>query len=197
MNNNIENVVEVFNRGGVVIFPTDTAIGIGCRVDDEKAVQKIYQLRRRPEQKPLLILVSSVEMAEKYMLPVSRKVSSLMEKYWPGGVTFILPASMEHVPSAVRAKGNTVAIRFPQHEELVKVIEAVGVPIVAPSANFSGEKTPLTLEEVDPLLEQQVDFVLPGVCTIKGVSTILDCANSPYAVVREGVVTIDHEDLIP
>jgi len=197
MKNNSEKAVEVFNEGGVVIFPTDTAVGIGCRIDSVEGIKRIYEIRKRPAEKPLLILVSSLEMALDYMGDVSDKAKKCMEKYWPGGVTFVVQANLERVPSVVRAGGETVAIRLPQHNELVQIIGKVGVPIVAPSANVSEERTPLSIDEVDEKLEQQVDFVLPGMCTIKGVSTILNTVHTPFQIMREGVVTIDDEDLIP
>ena len=195
--NNKEEATRVLRNGGVVIFPTDTAVGIGCRVDSIEGIERIYEIRHRPVEKPLLLLVSSFEMAQEYTLPLSEKVYALMKKYWPGGITFVLPANEEKVPSEVRANKPTVAIRLPDHSELVEIIDEVGVPIVAPSANFSGEKTPLTIEEVDENLKKQVDFVLSGVCTMKGVSTILDVTINPYKVTREGVVTVTNEDLIP
>lgn len=195
--NNKEEAAKVLRDGGVVIFPTDTAVGIGCRVDSVEGIERIYEIRHRPAEKPLLLLVSSFEMAQEYTLPLSEKIYSLMKKYWPGGVTFVLPANEENVPAGVRAHKPTVAIRLPDHNELVEIIDEVGVPIVAPSANFAGEKTPLTIEEVDENLKKQVDFVLSGVCTMKGVSTIFDVTTHPFQVTREGVVTVPNEDLIP
>ncbi len=191
-----EESVKILKEGGVVIFPTDTAVGIGCRINDEKAIERIYEIRHRPPEKPLLILVSSFEMAEEYALPLSEKIKKILHKYWPGGVTFILPANSQKVLPIVRAGKSTIAIRFPQHKEIVEIIKKVGVPIVAPSANFSGERTPLTIEEVDENLKKKVDFVLTGMCTMKGVSTIVDLTTNPYQIVREGVVTIDDEDIV-
>lgn len=191
------DAIKILRDGGVVIFPTDTAVGIGCRVDSIEGIERIYEIRHRPPEKPLLLLVSSFEMAQEYTLPLSEKVYSLMKKYWPGGITFVLPVNEEKVPVAVRAGKPTVAIRLPDHEELVYIIDEVGVPIVAPSANFSGERTPLKIEEVDEALKKQVDFVLPGVCTMEGVSTILDVTVKPFEITREGVVTVSHEDIMP
>lgn len=196
MKNN-KDVVSVFRDGGVVIFPTDTAIGIGCRIDNVEAVERIYEIRHRPPEKPLLILVSSFEMVQEYAIPLSEKEYLLMKKYWPGGITFVINANEEKVPAIVRANGPTIAVRLPDNNELIKIIDEIGVPIVAPSANFSGGKTPLKIEEVDDNLKKQVDFVLPGVCKMEGISTILDLTQNPYQILRQGVVDVPDEDLIP
>lgn len=189
-NEEIKKVVESFKNGKVGIFPTDTAFGIGCRMDDEKAVKRVYKSRNRPEEKALLVLVPSVQMAEKYVFINDEVREELIAKYWPGGLTLILRCNREIVPGIVRANGGTLAVRMPGHEVIRSIIENVGVPIVAPSANFSGEKTPTALLDVDKKLQSMVDFVMSGVCTMNGVSTIIDCTKKPWKIVRQGVVRI-------
>jgi L-threonylcarbamoyladenylate synthase len=138
MSKKMERAIKIFNNGGIVIFPTDTAIGIGCRIDNEKTVKKLFEIRKRPENKPLLILVNSVEMAEKYLLPIPQKVKDeLIKKYWPGKLTIIMKCIPDRVPFPVRDKRNTLGVRFPDDGMLLELIDKIGVPIVAPSANFS------------------------------------------------------------
>lgn len=189
-NKDMENIVGSFKNGKIGIFPTDTAFGIGCRIDDENAVKRLFNIRKRPTGKPLLALVSSIEMAEKYVLISERVRKELIDKYWPGGLTLILPCKKEKVPGIVRANGETLALRFPDHYLLTKIIEEVGVPIVAPSANFSDMLTPFEISEVDPDLISKVDFIMAGVCTIRGISTIVDCTVMPWKIVRQGTVRI-------
>ena len=186
----VEKTIEYLKNGKVGIFPTDTAFGIGCRMDDEEAVKRVYQIRNRPEEKALLVLVSSVQMAEEYVFIKDEVREKLINKYWPGGLTLILRCNEEIVPGVVRADGETLAVRMPGHEVLRNIIEKVGVPIVAPSANFSGGKTPITFSEVDKELKSKVDFILPGVCTMKDVSTIIDCTKKPWKIVRQGVTKL-------
>lgn len=187
---NDDEIIRNFKDGKVGIFPTDTAFGMGCRIDNAPSIERIYKIRNRPEEKALLALVSSVEMAEQYVtIPNVVKVQ-LVEKYWPGGLTVILNCNQEKIPSVVRANGSTLAVRWPDHNRICNIIESVGVPIVAPSANFSGGKTPLSLDEVDRNLLEAVDFTVSGMCTIKGVSTIIDATVTPWKIVREGVVQI-------
>jgi L-threonylcarbamoyladenylate synthase len=190
MNQTIQQTIEVFKNGGIVVFPTDTAYGIGCRMDTVVSVQKVYEIRHRPAEKAVLVLVSDIEMAKKYIEISDEVQKKLIEKYWPGGLTIILPAKTENVLSEVRAGGSTLAVRMPAHEELRNVIGEVGVPVIAPSANFAGEKTPHTFEEIDPKLLKEVDYVWKGECLLQGQSTLVDTTVTPWKVVRTGVVTI-------
>ena len=188
----IQQATEVFKSGGVVIFPTDTAYGIGCRMDNVDSVHKVYELRNRPKEKAVLVLVSDIEMAQKYVEISERVSEQLIKKYWPGGVTIILPCKTKTVSSIVRAEGSTLAVRMPDHTVLRKIIQDVGVPIIAPSANFSGDTTPFRLEDVNSELLSNVDFVLEGECTTPGQSTIIDCSTSDWKIVRQGVVEVGY-----
>lgn len=190
MKNKIEDVIERFKKGKVGIFPTDTAFGIGCRMDNEDAVRRVYQIRNRPTDKSLLVLVSSVDMAEEYV-DISESVrTALIDKFWPGGLTIIFNCKKDKVPGVVNSNSNTLAVRLPDHKLLRAIIDKVGAPLVAPSANFSGENTPYTFSEIDPHLMQKVDFVLNGVCTMEDVSTIIDVTKKPWEIVRQGVVSV-------
>ena len=159
MNKKTKEAIKVFKNGGIVIFPTDTAIGIGCRIDSEAAVRKLFKIRKRPENKPLLVLVDSIEMAERYLLPIPEKVKEeLIGPFWPGKLTIILKCNPNKIPFPVRDSGDTLGVRFPNNQELLKLIKEVGVPIVAPSANFSGEKTPFKFEDLNPDLVKKSGF---------------------------------------
>ena len=194
MDKKTENAIEVFKKGGIVIFPTDTAIGIGCRIDDEKAIKKLFKIRKRSEDKPLLALVDSVEMAQSYLLPIPKKVQDeLISHYWPGKLTIILKCNTDKIPFLVRGGGNNLGVRFPNDSTLLTLIRGVGRPIVAPSANFSGEKTPFRFEDLNPELAKQADYVLNGVVGLeKNVSTIIDCTVTTWKVIREGAVKISN-----
>jgi L-threonylcarbamoyladenylate synthase len=188
---NPDELVESLKNGKIAIFPTDTAYGIGCRIDNTESVRKLFEVRNRPENKPMLALVSNSEMAEQYLQPLSSEVRSTMKKYWPGGLTLILYCNKVRVPSVVRANGETLAVRMPDHKIMRAVIEKVGVPILAPSANMSGGQTPFELSDVDSELLEKVDLVFDGECTLKGQSTIIDCSANQWKTVREGVVKLE------
>jgi len=188
--NDIQKVIGLLKKGGVGIFPTDTAFGIGCRIDNADSVQRLFDIRNRPYEKAVPVLISGIEMAEECVCEISQAVRDLITQYWPGGLTIILKCRTEKVPKLVRGGGNTIGIRMPNNETSLDLIRGVGVPILGPSANFAGEKTPYSFQELDPKLTKIVDFVLNGECRIKMASTVLDCTVSSWKIVREGAVKL-------
>lgn len=188
MEEKIEKAAEIIRNGGIGIFPTDTAFGIGCRVDNEAAIKRLFSTRKRPETQATPVLVNSIEMAEKYVLPIPNKVKDLMNRYWPGALTIILPCIVEKIPNLVRGGTATLGVRMPNHPAALSLIEKVGVPLLGPSANFHGEKTPYAFEELDPALVAKVDFVLGGECSVKQASTVVDCSMKPWKTIRQGVI---------
>lgn len=188
--NEIEQATNILKNGGIVIFPTDTAFGIGCRMDDEKAIKRLFEIRKRPFKKAVPVLASSIEMVEKYVLEIPIEVRNLMEQYWPGVLTIVLKANEEKVSSIVCGGGETVGFRIPNYNVVQTIINEVGVPILGPSANFAGEPTPFEFEDLDPKLVSLVDFVLPGQCTMKKPSTVIDCTKEPFEIVRQGEIQI-------
>src|SRR5690348_11073893 len=102
MNEHILKAITILQQGGVIIFPTDTAFGIGCRIDNETAIRRIASIKKRPEGKAMPVLVSSLKMAEPYLQPVSSEViEQLIKPYWPGALTIVLPCRTEKVPELV------------------------------------------------------------------------------------------------
>lgn len=190
MNKNLENAIEVLRAGGIVIFPTDTAFGIGCRIDDEQAVRRLFELRKTSKEKAVPVLCSSIQMVQAYVRPFGWDVRKLMQKYWPGALTLVISAKTNKVPELVRGGGETIGARIPDHDSILRVIRAVGVPILGPSANFAGEKTPFKMSDLDPNLVRLVDFVLRGRCKIKKPSTVLDVTVKPWKILRSGAVKI-------
>ncbi len=190
MEKQIQKAIDILKSGGIVIFPTDTAFGIGCRMDDEQAVRRLFKIRRRPKDQAFSALTDSIEMAKQYLMPVNSDVLNLMKKYWPGALTIILPCRKEKVPDVVRGGKDTLGVRMPDNEIILSIIRGVGVPILGPSANFHGEKTPYRFEDLDPELIKLADYVVFGECAVKQASTVLDCTKTPWRIVREGIVSL-------
>lgn len=191
MSKNLEDAIRILRGGGIVIFPTDTAFGIGCRMDDEKAVKKVFEIKKRPFKEALLVLVDSIKMAEKYVEIPDDVRDKLVNKYWPGGLTLFFKCKQRKVPVIVRAGSNVLAVRWPDHKMIERVIRRVGVPIIATSANISGETTPYSLAEVNPVLLRQVNYVMKGECTYKKESTIIDTTVKPWNVIRYGAIEVE------
>jgi L-threonylcarbamoyladenylate synthase len=191
MEEQIERAIEVLRQGGIVIYPTDTAFGIGCRVDDEKAVERLFELRRRPPQQATPVLFDSLSRVQEYVLPFDKEIEQLMKKHWPGALTIILPCVTEKIPSMVRGGGVTLGVRVPDHSVVWELVKGVGVPILGPSANFHGESTPYEFSSLDKTLLKLADYTIEG--KTKGsnlASTVIDCSVSPWKIIRQGSVKI-------
>ena len=189
MNTDIKQAIEILKSGGIVIFPTDTAFGIGCRMDRENAVSRLFEIRKRPREKAVPVLADSIEMVKEYVSEIPEDAKLLMEQYWPGALTIVLKAN-SNVSLLVRGGGDTVGFRIPNNDTVQTIIAGVGVPILGPSANFAGEKTPFEFEDLDKELVKLVDFVVAGECTIKKPSTVIDCSEKPFRILREGAIAI-------
>ena len=187
---NTQKAVNIIKNGGIIIFPTDTAYGIGCRIDKEDAVDRIFKIKERSKKNPLLVLVDSIKMAEEYVEIPSEVRHKLLDVYWPGGLSVFFKTKKNKVLGIVTANKPVLAIRLPRHKVLQEVIHTVGVPIVATSANKSGEATPYAVDSIDADTKRQVDMVLDGECTYKKESTIIDATINPWKIVREGAVKV-------
>lgn len=187
----INKAIEILKQGGIVIYPTDTAFGVGCRMDDEDAVQKLFSVRKRPTMQATPVLVDTVKMAQDYLEPIPQDViDKLIEPYWPGALTIVLPCKIEKVPNLVRGGGSTIGVRIPNHPIARELIREVGIPILGPSANFHNDQTPYEFADLDPELVKLVDYVVPGSCTVKMASTVIDCSVTPWKTLRQGAVRV-------
>lgn len=192
MNTKINDAIEVIKSGGVAVFPTDTVYGIGCRLDNADAIKKVFTIRNRAEEKAVLAVVDSIEMAQEYLLPIPQDVrENLMDKYWPGGLTIVLPCNTEKVPSVARGDGLTLGVRQTNHPVLLQILKEIKVPLVAPSANFSGQPTPQRFSDIDPKLLSLVDCVIDEPSGGNVSSTVIDCSVQPWKILREGAVRVD------
>lgn len=191
----LSNAANLIRSGGIVIFPTDTAFGIGCRMDDRKAVDRLFAVRQRPRSQATPLLVDSIGMALSYFRNPPDVVRTLMLRYWPGALTVVSRCRVERVYAPVRGGSGTVGLRLPDHPVPLALIEAAGVPIIGTSANIHGRATPYTSDDLDPELTGQVDMVIPGRVSVGIASTVVDCSVRPSVVRRQGSVHIPEEVL--
>lgn len=189
----LQQAIEIVRNGGIIIYPTDTAFGIGCRIDDQKAVDRLFKIRKRPRTQAMPVLVSSKEMALAYLDSPSNIVRRMMDVHWPGALTIVAPCKQNLVYSPIRGSGDTVGLRMPNHEAILAIIRGVGVPILGPSANFHGAPTPYRQADLDPELVKLVDLVVPGQCKAGDISTVVDCTVIPYRIIRQGAVKLSHD----
>ena len=193
MKGNIEQAIKILKQGGIVIFPSDTTLVISCRMDNSKAVRRLFKIKKRSQNKAVLVLADSLKMAQEYTLPIDKDVrKNLIKKFWPGPLTIIFKANLKKVSSLVRGGGTTLGVRVPDHKITKLLIKEVGVPLLAPSANFQGEKTPFRFEDLNPDLISQVDLLLSGnTGSYKKSSTVIDCSVAPWKIIRKGAVKLD------
>jgi L-threonylcarbamoyladenylate synthase len=177
-------------RGGLVAFPTETFYGLGANAMEREAVTRVFQVKGRPESKPLLVLVDSVKMVESLTLEVSDLARRLMAAHWPGPLTLVLKALPE-LPAELSAGTGTIGIRMPSHPVALGLVRTLARPVTAPSANPSGAEPPTTAEAVRQYFEGRIDLILDGAPTPGGrPSTVLDVSVSPPRLIRAGALDV-------
>lgn len=186
LSSQLQPAVEVLQSGGVVIFPTDTVYGIGCDALNEEAVGKVFRVKGREANKPLPVLVASVDDLSHLVREVPPMARELMEKFLPGGVTVVLP-KRESVPDIVTAGTDTMGVRIPDHPVTLALLRLSGVALTAPSANFSGEPPAQRVADIPTSLQEQVDAVIDDGDAPGGVpSTVVDMTSPRPRILREG-----------
>lgn len=171
----------------MVAFPTETVYGLGALAFDSLAVKKVFLAKGRPAGHPLLVHVSKLEQVESLVKKIPVDARLLMDRFWPGPLSIILPAR-EEVPAIVRGGKDTVGLRMPSHPVAIALIEAAG-PIAAPSANLFSRPSPIMAEHVKADLDSRIAMVLDAGSTGLGLeSTIIDLSGRDYRVLRKGGV---------
>ncbi|MBA3075780.1 MAG: threonylcarbamoyl-AMP synthase [Anaerolineae bacterium] len=181
-------------EGNLVAFPTETVYGLGANALNRKAVERVFYAKGRPFQDPLIVHIASLQMLYDVAQNVPNEALSLIDQFWPGPLTLILPRHPS-IPAEVSAGLNTVAVRMPSHPIALALIEHAGVPIAAPSANRFGHTSPTSAAHVLADLDGKIDLLIDGGVPIVGVeSTVLDLTQQSPVILRPGGVT--HEELM-
>ena len=187
----IGRAAAVLRQGGLVAFPTETVYGLGANAMDGRAVRRIFEVKGRPPDNPLIVHVAAVSEVAVLVREVPPAARLLGEKFWPGPLTLVLPAA-PGVPREVRAGLETVAVRMPSHPVALALIRAAGVPVAAPSANTSGRPSPTTAAHVLEDLGGKIEVILDGGPAPVGVeSTVLDMTAEVPTVLRPGGVPVE------
>lgn len=183
----IEKAAALLRAGQLVAFPTDTLYGVGAAVHDEDAVRRLYEVKERPLAKGIPILLAQAREVDLVAVKVPEAARSLMDRFWPGPLTVIVPRRTD-LPS-ILAPGDTVAVRVPDHDLARLFIGACGGAIAATSANLSGQSPARTASEALAALGGRIAAVLDGGPVQVGhASTIIDCTVTPPVVVRRGPI---------
>lgn len=187
----ISEAAEILKQGGLVAFPTETVYGLGGNGLDKEAAKKIYAAKGRPSDNPLILHVSSIEEVYPLVKALPEKAKKLMEAFWPGPLTLVLPKS-DIVPKESTGGLETVALRSPENALTLDLIRACGFPIAGPSANFSGRPSPTEASHVLEDLGGRIEGILEdGAVGIGVESTIVDLSEDYPTLLRPGAITIE------
>jgi L-threonylcarbamoyladenylate synthase len=185
----LEQAAQIVRAGGLVALPTETVYGLGANALDAAAVESIFAAKGRPKWDPIIVHVCSLAMARELVSAIPDGAERLMEAFWPGPLTLLLPRSAA-VPDVVTAGRPLVGLRMPLHPVALELIRRAGLPIAAPSANRFSHVSPTTAEHVLHDLDGRIDAVLDAGPTLHGVeSTVLDPNQIPMVIYRPGAVT--------
>ncbi|MDT7907302.1 MAG: L-threonylcarbamoyladenylate synthase [Candidatus Calescibacterium sp.] len=183
----IKKAAEIIKSGGVVAFPTETVYGLGANAYDEQAVKKIFELKGRPQDNPLIVHISKKQDVYIVAREIPEKAKVLIGEFWPGPLTLVLPKNPS-IPDIVTAGLDTVAVRMPDHPIALKLIRLSGVPIAAPSANISGKPSATQPEHIKKYFGEKV-FLIEGKVKIGIESTVLDLTEDVPKILRPGAIT--------
>jgi len=187
----IAEAVAILARGGLVAFPTETVYGLGADARNPAAIQRLFAVKRRPTEHPLIVHIGSLSELSDVARHVPELARRLAARFWPGPLTLILPRG-ERVPLDVTGGQDTVAVRVPQHPLALALLARFGAGIAAPSANRFGAVSPTRAEHVRRDLGGDVDLVLDGgACEVGLESTIVDVSRGYAQLLRPGGVSVE------
>lgn len=182
----IKRGAELIKMGELVAFPTETVYGLGANAFDENAVRKIFEIKGRPMDNPLIVHIASKDDVYVVCSKVPDATLTLIERFWPGPLTLVLPKNPA-VPDIVSAGLPTVAVRMPSHPIALKLIELADVPIAAPSVNIAGKPSATKPEHIKLYFGDKV-FVIEGEVEFGIESTVIDLTETPPLLLRPGPI---------
>jgi len=182
----LREVAEVARNGGLVAFPTETVYGLGTNAFKEDSVRRIFEVKRRPPDNPVSVLVSDPDQVEK-IGRVNDVALKLIREFFPGPITVVVDG--KDIPDVVTAGTGKVAVRMPDHPIALKIVEFAGVPLATPSANVSGKPSPTSADHVLQDFMGKIDIVVDGGETGIGIeSTVVDTTTAPPRIIRPGAI---------
>jgi L-threonylcarbamoyladenylate synthase len=191
----VRRAAKLLRAGEVVALPTETVYGLAANALDEQAVAKIFQIKGRPANNPIIVHVAGNEMAKRCVKKHPAEAEKLAGAFWPGPLTLVLkrlgaPALPDfYIPDIVTAGGDTVGVRWPSHPFIQAVIRECNFPLAAPSANLSGCVSPTNAEHVRQQLGGKIPLIVDGGQSQVGIeSTVLDLTGSPPEILRPGMI---------
>lgn len=187
----ITEAAKILKEGGLVAFPTETVYGLGANAMDDEAVSKVYAAKGRPSDNPMIVHVAKPQDLTLLTDNITDDMKKLAENFWPGPLTMVVQAKPQ--VSRITTGGlDTVAVRIPDNETTLKLIETAGMPMAGPSANLSGHPSPTSSNHVYDDLQGRIDAVIQGeICKVGIESTVVDMTSPAPVILRPGIVTAE------
>ena len=182
---NIDKIVEIINSSGLVISPTDTVYGIMGDALNKESIKNVYNVKHRDYKKPLILLMSSIDMIKEYTLDISEDEMNLMKKFYPGCMTLLLKRNSK-VDGMICNNGEYVGVRIPDNKDLLSIIEKLGRPVFSTSCNISGNDVVRSVDEIDEEIISKVDYIYDGGYIDSVSSTVVRIDNGEVVILREG-----------
>ena len=184
----IKRAAEIIEHGGIVIFPTACLYGLAADAMNGDAVRKIYDIKKRPAENPILVLVENLEAVNTITVSIPLAAKRIMKQFWPGNVTLIFEAKTD-MPSITTAGTGKIGIRMPGHQVAMALAKQTKRPLTGTSANISNTAGCSRISDIEPEIVERVDLVLDAGALKGGVgSTVVDVTTTPPEILREGTI---------
>lgn len=183
----MKKIIKNLNDGNLVIIPTDTVYGISCDALNRDAVNKVFIAKKR-EQKPLLILVSNIDMLKKYVKQINELEQKLLDRFTPGMLTILFEKN-DNVLDEITCSSNYIGIRIPDNKFLLDIINELGRPIVSTSANISGEEVITSVDKINEDLKKHISYIYDDGVKTNISSTLVKVENNKIKILRDGVLS--------
>jgi L-threonylcarbamoyladenylate synthase len=185
----LSKIANSINNGNVVIFPTETVYGIGANGFDEDAIRKLYEIKERPYNKPISLLVNSFSMIEEVAEDLSDTERAIIDKFFPGPLTLVVKKN-KNIPDILTSGTDYVGVRMPKNKTALRIINAAKVPMATTSTNISGMEADIDFEKAYKDFNDKVDYIIDGgVAQIGVASTVIQVVDDEIKVLREGIIS--------
>ncbi|MFC1670870.1 L-threonylcarbamoyladenylate synthase [Spirochaetota bacterium] len=181
----IRKACDIIESGGIIVYPTDTVYAYGCDINDKRAIEKIYRIKKIKRNKPLSFIFSDISNINKYVRNISNEAFKLMKKTLPGPYTFIFKAS-KLVPKLVITNQKTIGVRIPNNNIALELVQTLGRPIMSASVNLSTGEYAADPGNLDKELLNNVDLIIDAGMELSEPSTVIDFSGGTMEILREG-----------
>ncbi|MBR6821273.1 MAG: threonylcarbamoyl-AMP synthase [Bacilli bacterium] len=181
----IERLVEVINNGNIAVVPTDTVYGIIGDATNIDVIHKVYEVKKRDYSKPLILMVSSIDMLEKYVLEINDIEKKLIDRYWPGKLTILFKKN-NNIDDLITSGSNLVGIRYPDNKDLNELMNKLNKPLISTSCNISSKEVITSIDMLEEDISKHVSYVYDGGILSDSSSTIVRVNGGKIEIIRDG-----------